>query len=175
MTLEKTKGQDHTCPFVRFRHLSGRSGRRWFGKRKPSPTPASRRTTPSPPFPHRSRTPLSLRAAAQGPRRFQVSKPRTSVRDQCTCRALPRESKIVHNRVHFDHPRGRESRRKAGVGFLPRGPSAHDIRNNILPLKREQMSRFDHRMTVTSGPCRLAICAGSGLHLRTASTPHLQS
>jgi len=47
-----------------------------------------------------------------------------SVRANHLC-GLPRRSKIVHNRVHFNPLRGLESRRNAGVRFLPRGPSAH--------------------------------------------------
>src|SRR5580700_9445904 len=39
--------------------------------------------------------------------------------------APSRESKTVQYGVHFDPPRGRESRRNAGVRFLTRGPSAH--------------------------------------------------
>src|ERR1700730_7232929 len=69
-----------------------------------------------------------------------------------TIPGLPRSPKLSHNRVHFDPPRGRESRRNAGVRFLTRGPSAHDIKNSILLLKREQMSRFDRTITVTSEP-----------------------
>jgi hypothetical protein len=70
--------------------------------------------------------------------------------------------KISHYGVHFDAPEGHDSRRNARIGFSSRGPSAHDIRNSILLLKREQMSRSDQTITVTSGPCRLAISAGSG-------------
>jgi hypothetical protein len=58
-----------------------------------------------------------------------------------------RESKTVQYGVHFDPPRGRESRRKAGVGFWTRGPSAHRLgpwrRPGLVPTIGISLRQYD--------------------------------